>query len=147
MTSDFRTNEIIIEENVAYVVGMYDLYQNDTEIRTLLALKGLDVRLINQILHKIKLPAYEKRLQQAKKTIIRSASLIISFIILYFLLKHLPGADTLLKGKRSGEGILIFVFKFYREISYLFFFGTVLSFLSGIVSYKKYSKLLKIEND
>ncbi len=147
MTADLQTDETIIEENVAYVLGMYDLYRNDNEIRNMLVMKGLDLLLINQILYRIKLPAYEKRLKQSKRIIINSASLILSFISLYLLLNNLPGADTLLKGKRDEEGVLIVVFKFYKEIGYLFFFGTVLSLIIGIGNYKKYSKLLKLEKE
>lgn len=60
-----EADKIQIEENTQYVLGMYDLYPNDQDIIKALKAKGLSSNIIEEILHRVKLPAYSKRLKQS----------------------------------------------------------------------------------
>lgn len=135
----------IIEENTSYVLGMYDLYRSDREIIQLLNLKGISGHLISRILHRIKLPAYEKRIKQSKKMMVMGGSLTLLFVIIYLVLGNLPGSDNFLKPKDTRDSIFIFYFKLYRELFYFTFFVFVLQFIIGVRWYNKYTKLLKEE--
>jgi hypothetical protein len=135
-------DQTIIDENTAYVLGMYDLYPNDHDIVQALKVKGIKSNLIPIILYNVKLPGYQKRQQQAKKRIWTSAGLILLGIALYLFFTNLPNANTLLKDKKGAVTPIIWLVKFYREILYFFFFIFCLAFVGSIRSYKHYTKLL-----
>src|SRR5262245_32206900 len=112
-------SEEIIEENVQYVLGMYDLYTNDNDIEHMLRQKGLDVKLAAEVLARIKKPAYEKRIRQAKRMIIAGALLFTGvFLIPYFIVKY-SGFST--AGSAFGDGavsetIFRVHFNFYKTL-------------------------------
>ena len=143
MQEYLHEEERIIEENAAYVLGMYDLYPNDHNIINALHAKGLNGNLIMQIIHRVKLPAYEKRLKQAKRNIVIGSILFTILTSVYFFFTSLPGAETVLNDSGRGEKVFIIMFKFYREIFYFVFFIAILQMCSGILSYRKYTRLLQ----
>jgi hypothetical protein len=126
---------------------LYDLYHNDEDIINALYQKGVDAFLITKILHKIKQPAYEKRINQAKRMIITGIVLTISLLLIYFLLASIPGANTLLQGEGFNETYLQVIFRIYREFFYFIVFGSLLQLLAGFILYKRYTKLLKANKD
>ena len=147
MPTDKATEDAIVRENVDYVLGMYDLYPNDKDISDMLLLKGIEPRLVQVILGKIKIPAYEKRIRQARRLIlIASILLFIFFVIpvsLYYIFNiDFSGNNSLMNGTRTGEGMLRTVFTQYQKL-YLVVVGLgVVNVLSGVFSLFKYRKLL-----
>lgn len=142
-TTAQKTEAQLIQENTDYVLGMYDLYQNDDEIAAALHLKGLPSHVVAQVLHNIKLPAYAKRVRQGKRLMITGVTVLAIMILIEFLLRRLPGANTLMDGKKEGEGIFRAYFRLYSD---LFHLAMVLFFLQTIIGlrvYRKYRRLLK----
>lgn len=137
------TQQSIVEENANYVLGMYDLYQNDQEITDALKLKGLEDGLIQKVLNKIKEPSYQKRIMQAKKGFISGCILVAVLLLIKFLLTLLPGSeDLLIKGERTGEGMLRTVFRIYSQIYFYIIVLGVFQIILSAVSFYKYKKLL-----
>ncbi len=139
--------EVIVEENVNYVLSLFDMYQNDQEIIQALRKKGIRSFLIQKILHRVKTPAYEKRIKQSKKIIKTGAALSILFTLVYIVFRNVPGASTFLNNYNQDEAALRYVFLFYREIFYFMFFVFALVGISGLFQYRKYTKLLKENAD
>ena len=148
MKTDLQNEQrIIVEENTVYVLGMYDLYQNDQEIIDALYAKGIDAPLIPLILHNVKVPAYEKRIKQSKRKIVTGALIFILFTCVYLFFSNLPDGQTILHGNTRGMDALILLFKFYRELFYFAYFIAGLQIITGIVLYKRYSKLLQTSEE
>jgi hypothetical protein len=133
----------IIEENTAYVLGMYDLYPNDHDIISALQTKGVQGSLIPHIMNRVKIPAYQKRVKQAKRNILAGSILSLLGIGIYVFLKSLPQAETILSDNDGDVAILILMVKFYREIFYFGFFIAIMQIISDCVAYKKYTHLLQ----
>ena len=112
----------LIEENKAYILGLYDLYENDTEINQMLAQKGLTHYEISIVLQRTNQERIEKRLRQAKRLLVTGLSIAIALWTIYFLLASLPDADTLMTSEKSVEGILRTCFVVYREFFYFALF-------------------------
>lgn len=142
MSSEKTINDIV-EENANYVLGMYDLYQNDQEIVEALKLKNLSEDIIEKVLRQIKKPSYEKRIVQARRSFIISGALASLFILIALLLKNIPGAQDILKGDRTGEGMLIWIFKLYSNIYFYVLLLLILQMIYSSVSFFKYRNLLK----
>lgn len=142
MSSEKTINDIV-EENANYVLGMYDLYQNDQEIVEALKLKNLSEDIIQKVLRQIKKPSYEKRIVQARRSFIISGALASLFILIALLLKNIPGAQDILKGDRTGEGMLIWIFKLYSNIYFYVLLLLILQMIYSSVSFFKYRNLLK----
>lgn len=140
------TDNTIVEENANYVLGMFDLYQNDAQITEALKLKGLDYHIIQQVLSKIKQPAYKKRMRQSKRLAISGAVLVGVLLLISFLLNNLPGAQYLLNGKDVGEGMLKGIFRVYREFYYFIIYMGIVQVIAGVIVFYKYKKLLKQED-
>jgi hypothetical protein len=127
---------------------MYDLYHNDHDIIQMLTLKGINSNLIQKILHKIKVPAYEKRIRQGKRSILIGIIIIglffvVPFAVVYIFRIDFSGGNSLQNGTRNGEGMLQIALHRYTEL-YLAFLGIgVINILSGIFTLSKYQKLLK----
>ncbi|MBK7433785.1 MAG: hypothetical protein IPI66_07680 [Chitinophagaceae bacterium] len=142
------TDKETIRENADYVLGMYELYGQDEEIVDLLKLKGIEARLIPAILNQVKLPAYLKRIRQAKKMIWIGSVLIFIFFVIPFSLIYLfnvdfSGNNSLLNGTRSGEGMLRGVFRLYSKFYiYIGLIGLV-QLSTGIFNLFKYRKLAR----
>jgi hypothetical protein len=137
------TENTIVEENANYVLGMFDLYQNDAEIIEALKLKGLDYHIIQQVLSKIKQPSYKKRMRQSKRLAISGAVLVGVLWLISFLLNSLPGAQNLLNGKDVGEGMLRGLFRIYREFYYFIIYMGIVQVIAGVIVFYKYKKLLR----
>jgi hypothetical protein len=133
----------IVEENTAYVLGMYDLYQDDQEIVDAMFAKGIDEKLIPLILRNIQVPAYKKRIKQAKRKIVTGTLTLLLFTGVYLFFSNLPDSQTILQTNTRGMDVLIWLFKFYRELFYFAYFIVALQIIVGVVLYKRYSKLLK----
>jgi hypothetical protein len=152
------TEREIIEENALYVLGMYDMYHNDREISDMLRMKGLNDHLVQEIMIRIKKPAWEKRVRQAKRLMLAGAALLIVFVGLPWLVIHFSNsgnspeqqADQLIdrdgmviSSHRSGEGIFIVYFKFLlRIVLYVIILG-VIQLAAGIYKFVKYKRLLR----
>jgi len=98
------TEEQCIEENTAYVLGMYDLYQNDQEIIDALKAKGLDDRITELVLHRVKKPSYEKRIRQAKRNIRIGILVFLILFLIPFIVFSLSGFSLqkeLMNGDRA----------------------------------------------
>lgn len=132
----------IIEENVDYVLGMYDLYQNDEEIKTILVKKGLPFGIIQQVLTRIKIPAYEKRIRQAKKLLITGLAIVIGFVVLGFLLKSIPNSESLLTNTDPEEGHLRWMLRVYRRSYYYIIVAGLIQIVLGTFKLIKYKRLL-----
>jgi hypothetical protein len=145
MRFDIYTNEQeVIEDNLTYALEMYELYPNDEEVIKYLKLKGLNNSIIEQILHKIKQPAYVKRVRQAKRMILTGTILVVTLLLIIFLLKSIPNSESLLQGKADDDKILGGFFRFYSRIYYLvIIFGTI-KVLTGITLFFRYKKLLRL---
>ena len=142
-TTTQKTDSEIIQENTDYVLGMYDLYQNDDEIAAALHLKGLPSHIAAQVLHNIKLAAYAKRVRQGKRLMITGAIVVVILLLIEFLLRSLPGANTLMDGKEEGEGIFRVYLRVYSDLFHLAMVLFFLQTLIGLRVYKKYRRLLK----
>jgi len=141
--------EKCIEENTAYVLGMYDLYQNDQEIIDALKAKGLDDRITQIVLHRVKKPSYEKRIRQAKRNIIIGSLVFVLLFLVPFSLFTLTGfslQDELMNGHRTGEGMLRSTFRLYRGIYLVIIIGSVGQAMAGVFSYFKYKKLYEAQS-
>ena len=136
----------IIEENVDYVLGMYDLYQNDEEIKTIFVKKGLPFDIIQQVLTRIKIPAYEKRIRQAKRLLASGLAIVIGFLVLGYFLKSLPNAESLLTNTNPSEGHLRWMLRLYRDGYYFIIISGGLQIFFGAFRLIKYKKLLKESN-
>jgi hypothetical protein len=139
----YADEKILIEENINYALEMYELYPNDYEISESLKLKGLNNIVIEQILHIIKQPAYEKRIKQAKKMIVTGIALVASLLFIAFLLKRIPNAASLLQGKGTDDKVLGGFFRFYSRIYYFIIILGVIRILTGVTLFFNYNKLLK----
>lgn len=138
------TEEQCIEENAAYVLGMYDLYQNDQEIIDALKAKGLDDRITQLVLQRVKKPSYEKRIQQAKRNMLIGALVFVLLFLVPFILFTVNGfslEEELSGGKRAGESMLRSAYKLYRSIYIFIIFASVAQALIGCIAYFKYKKL------
>ncbi len=138
-----KTDAQLIQENTDYVLGMYDLYQNDDEIAAALHLKGLPSYIVAQVLHNIKLPAYAKRVRQGKRLMITGATVVAILLLIEFLLRSLPGANTLMDGKKVGEGMLRGILRAYGDLFHLAMVVFFLQALVGLSVYRKYRRLLR----
>lgn len=152
-----HSDKEIIAENAAYVLGMYDMYQNDQEITDMLRMKGLNEHLVKEIMIRVKKPAWEKRVRQAKILMLIGAALLICFAIIPYLYIHFSGsgddpsqqADRLLdsdglviRTHKAGEGFLVGFFKLMiRFMLYVIILGVV-QLVGGIYKYIKYKRLL-----
>jgi len=58
-----------IEKEKEYVLGMMDMYPNDSEVRTMLRMKGLSIEQVEVVLDSIRKEGYVTRVRQAKKMI------------------------------------------------------------------------------
>lgn len=134
----------IIDENTQYMLGMYDLYQNDKDIVKALKLKGLNERLITAILDRIKAPSYEKRVRQAKRMIYTGIGLLVGVFIIPALIVYFSDIhfSELEHGEGYGEGMLQYIYGFYRRFYFIFIALFVFQTIAGIMSYFKYKKLL-----
>lgn len=141
-TATDKANEQLIEENAAYMLGMYDLYRNDGEIVAALKLKGLDDDIIQRVLERIKMPSWEKRVRQARRSFITASIMVVVMLLIAFLLKSLPGAGNIMNGEKEGEGMLRWLFKTYTNIYYYLVLLAVLQIIVSAFSYQKYKKLL-----
>ena len=147
MPTDRSTEDAIVHENVDYVLGMYDLYPNDKDISDMLLLKGIEPRLVQVILGKIKIPAYEKRIRQAKRMIIIGSIILVIFFVIPFSLLYIFGIDisgnnSLMNGTRTGEGMLRTAFHQYIKIYIVVVAIGVVNVLTGVFNLVKYKKLL-----
>src|SRR5688572_5327906 len=117
--------EEIIEQNASYVLGMYDMYKSDKEISAMLRMKGLNESIVQKILIKIKRPAYEKRVRQAKRIISLAGLLLIVFVGIPYITTTLSGnaAGVFLDPKnnvkhdQSGDGMFLFAFKMLLRLA------------------------------
>jgi len=138
------TEEQCIEENTAYVLGMYDLYQNDQEIIDALKAKGLDDRITELVLHRVKKPSYEKRIRQAKRNIRIGILVFLILFLIPFIVFSLSGFSLqkeLMNGHRAGEGMLQTTFRFYRSIYLVIIIASMGQAMAGVFAYFKYKKL------
>src|SRR5687768_10479741 len=126
--------EEIIEQNASYVLGMYDMYKSDKEISAMLRMKGLNESIVQKILVKIKKPAYEKRLRQAKRIIFFAGLLLIVFVGIPYTAITLSGdsagvflnPDNNIKHDREGDGMLLFTFKMLLRLAlYIIVLATI----------------------
>ena len=131
------SDDQVIEENKAYILGLYDLYQNDKEIEEMLTQKGLTHYQILLILQKTNQDRLEKRLRQARRLLITGLSIATTLWAIYFLMTNLPGADTLMTSNKSGEGILRAYFVIYREFFYYALFIFSCQAIFGIILFIK----------
>jgi hypothetical protein len=140
-----KTDAEVIQENTDYVLGMYDLYQNDDEIVSALRMKGLPSHIIAQVLHRVKEPAYAKRVRQGKRLMVIGITVFAIMLLIELLLRNLPGSDTMMDsdGRDAAEGMLRGVFRFYGNFYHLAIIGFVLQAVVGFTVYKKYKRLLK----
>jgi hypothetical protein len=152
------TEKEIIEENAAYVLGMYDMYHNDREITDMLRMKGLNEHLVKEILIRVKKPAWEKRVRQAKRLMLAGAGLLILFVGLPWLVIHFSDsghspeqqADQLFDkdglpviSNRPGEGVFFVYFKFLLRIMLYVIILGVIQLVAGIYKFIKYKRLLR----
>jgi hypothetical protein len=132
----------IVDENAEYVLGMYDLYQNDNEIQKILRVKGLDEEIINHVLIKVKRPAYEKRITQAKKMIMYGSTAVVALTTIGYLLYRLPNSESLLTSQNSSDRFLRSTFRVYRNGYFYIIVLAAIQTVIGISRYLKYKKLL-----
>ncbi len=131
---------ILIEENINYALGLFDIYNTDYEIIIALKQKGLNEKIITEIVNKIKFDALKKRIEQSKRKIKFGAIFLVILLLLKYLLKTIPDSDNLMNGQKSGEGMLRFVFAFYVEIFNFLLFLSVIITVLGIVTFSKLKK-------
>jgi hypothetical protein len=153
------TEKELIEENANYVLGMFDMYNNDQEIVDLLKMKGLSDKIVHNILIKIKKPAYEKRVKQAKVMIGTGLILLIAFVVIPFLMIQysnygstaqqaysgvvINGKSSLISERRTGGETFIAVFKFLVKIGFFVILFGISQLAIGTLSLFKYKQLLK----
>jgi hypothetical protein len=144
-TATQKTDAQLIQENTDYVLGMYDLYQNDDEIAAALYLKGLPSYIVARVLHNIKLPAYQKRVRQGKRLLLSGAIIVATMLLIEFLLRRLPGADTLMasSGRDEAEGMFRGLLRIYGSLYYLAMGIFAIQAITGLAVYKKYKRLIK----
>lgn len=141
----------IIEENANYVLGMYDLYHDDRSIVDMLKMKGLDNSIVEKVLLRIKRPAWEKRLRQAKRMI------LIAFLIL-FILVVIPYVAVLASGGSPGillnpkrymppvdesETMIMFYFRWILTLAHYIIVIMAIQLTAGFYNLFKYRKLLR----
>ncbi len=150
MTTELGTEDEIIEHNAEYVLGMYDMYHNDEEIVTMLRMKGLNEGIVQKILLKIKKPAYEKRVRQAKRMILLASLLIVLLVIVPYIIVVLSGGSTdvflnpdSIEYDREREGMIFVYFKYLLSIALYVIIAAAIQFGVGIYSLIKYKRLLK----
>ena len=141
----------IIEENAAYVLGMYDMYDDDKEIARLLKMKGLDDSMVQKVLHRIREPAYRKRIRQSKILMLTGVTMLVALVLIPYLLvqfydgnaAELPLTEEQFYIKRERVGGLTTVaYNLLKIAAYLILFGIAQLGL-GIYSFVRYTGLLK----
>lgn len=140
-----EADKIQIEENTQYVLGMYDLYPNDQDIIKALKAKGLSSNIIEEILHRVKQPAYSKRLKQSKKqVIIGLIAFIVLFLIPYLFIhfSHSSPEQELLAGGNRGDTMFRTIYKLYKQFYIFIILLFIIQITMGISSFLKYKKLL-----
>jgi hypothetical protein len=138
-----RNNNDLVNDNLNYAIGLYDIYDNDSDLVKALQLKGLSEPVIREILFRIKQEAMTKRIAQARKHIVAGLGTFAILYVIKILLSMLPVTGSIDEGSRSGDGMLIAVFKFYREVFYFLMILTLLRAIFGIYNYRKYKKEMK----
>lgn len=143
--------EDIVSENVSYVLGMYDMYRNDKEIIDMLKMKGLSDTMVQRILLRIKKPAYEKRIRQAKRIILFAGLLILVLVVIPYLSIVLSGnspADFLNPDESEDfdpkrDGMILYYFKYLLHLAFYIIVLVSIQFIYGFYSLLKYKRLLK----
>jgi hypothetical protein len=141
-----NSDEEVIRENTEYVLGMYDLYNHDRDIVDALYKKGLSTQVIAAVLNRVKIPAYQKRIRQAKRIITVAGTLSALFILIYLLVITNTDARNFNRPEER-EQMFRYIFIIHREIFYWIGTMCILVFVSGLLSYRYYTKLLKDNSD
>ncbi|MFT3980621.1 MAG: hypothetical protein QM687_09140 [Ferruginibacter sp.] len=142
MQPDSTATEII-EENAAYVLGMYDLYQFDGEIIQSLRMKGLPEWMIQQVMIRVKKPAYEKRVRQAKRMIRVGLLLICALFVIPALIVYFTGFRFPEITDNNRDYMFEAFFGYYRDLYFLILVLVLIQTIAGFVRLNKYGKLLR----
>ena len=82
-----NSNEINLQQEAEYVLGMMDLYQKDPEIVAMLKMKGFSDEQVEKVLAVVKQEGYEKRINQAKKILMIGIIITIAMGVVWLLLQ------------------------------------------------------------
>jgi hypothetical protein len=143
--------EEIIEENANYVLGMYDLYHNDKVIVDMLKMKGLSDAVVEKILVRIKKPAWQKRVKQAKRMIMIAVLVLLILVIIPYIIVVASGAPPgiLLAPRRyirpinESESMLFFYFRWILSLAHYIIILMAVQLFIGFHNLLKYKKLLR----
>lgn len=72
-----NNREFNLQEEAEYVLGMVELYSSDSEIKSMLKMKGLNDEDVDSVVAYIQKEGFKKRIKQAEKIIIIGFSIMI----------------------------------------------------------------------
>jgi len=148
LSNETLSDEQIVEENTRYVLGMYDLYPDDEEIIKNLQLKGLSEKLVQRVMVQVKVPAWQKRVVQAKRNIRIGILLFVILFLIPWIIIRLSGfdglnTDSVGEKEQHMQGMLKFTYNLYKNIYIYVVLASLIQIGFGVFNLVKYKKLLK----
>ena len=126
-----------LQQEADYVFGMMDMYPSDTEIISMLRMKGLSEKEVKTVMEFVRLEGYKKRIRQAKKIFFIGLFITIVLGVTWFFITSsgmYNKKDDFLKRTNSQMLIQPVFFGFLAGLSQMLF---------GIYRFVTYSNKLK----
>ncbi len=130
--------EFNLQQEAQYVLGMMDLYQNDSEVASFLKMKGLSDNNINQVLSYIKQEGYHKRIRQAKKIALIGFALMVCLGSVWLIFTN----SSIYHSKVKGEWMLRAYAKTLTDIAFYGFLFGIFQTVIGAYRFFNYSSKL-----
>lgn len=113
-----------LQEEADYVLGMMDMYSNDSEVSGLLKMKGLSDEQVSRVLQEIKKEGYKKRIKQSRKILVIGIGITVILGISWLFLGSsgmYNKKDELMNRVNAGMMIRIVFYGFIFGITQIIF--------------------------